>query len=689
MKTIIAENAGFCYGVQRAIALAEEACKESSSVKSFGPLVHNDDVLQDFKNKGLDVITSLDEVTKDDTIIIRAHGVTPHVKEALMDKAKKVIDGTCPSVLRIHRKVKEYDKEYYQIIMIGDKDHPEVIGILGNAEAHEPLYLTSLEDVIHLHLEENRPYAIIAQTTFHTKLYESIVEAILQKYREVTVFPTICKATEERQQSTRRVSQLADATIVFGSKTSSNSKKLHQIAEESGKPTFFATNSSELNHSLLKEFNLIAITAGASTPHRTIKEAEQMLNEETKSMNTEIEEGGVTEVTATVQVEGPQNGDIVKGKVITVTETEAMVDIGYRQDGILSQRDISADAGVNPMDVLKAGDEIDVFIVKLEDKNGNLILSKRRADSQKVFENAVELMENGNLITVNITEEVKGGLVAEFDGFRAFIPASHVDLAYVPELNVYVGQTFDVKVIEVDRSKNRVVLSRKAALEVDLMAKKEETLKQIEVGSIMEGTVKKITPFGAFIDLGGIDGLVHISELSWKKVQDPSEVLSEGETVKVKIIKLNKENDKITLSMKQTEPDAWTTIDTKYEVGQIVKGTVKRLVAFGAFAEIEPGVEGLIHISQIDTEHVKEAKDVLSVDQEVEAKILSIDKEAHKIALSIKAVKAPTQPRSDRRDQRPRREGTPKTRNLQSNQQVEEVEPLTTSLGDLFGHLFK
>jgi len=697
----IADPCGFCFGVDRAVRMCEESLTlQSGPHYSLGPLVHNQAVVDLFEQKGLMAADSPSNIPEGAHAVIRAHGVTPAVIAELNAKNIRITDTTCPKVIAVQKLCKKYSEEGRKIVICGDKDHPEVIGIAGNATGTVQ-YITGLEDIDKLDLQPEEEAALLSQTTFNLEKFLSIAAACEEKFPHMLVQNTICSATRERQAAAKALAGKVDVMVVLGGQNSSNTKKLYQICKDENPNTVWLSEPIDFQDlKNIKHYKIAGITAGASTPQWTIKEVStNMMSEEMNNELIQEEEREMTMEEAMAQMDEVEkaaaamnNGDIVEGTVVAVTDTEARVDIGYLQTGILSQRDISADPSVNPKDVLKEGDKISVYIVKLEDKNGNLILSKRRADMQNVFAKAVEYMENQTVFASKITEEVKGGLVAEFEGFRAFIPASHVNVAYVPDLSIYVGQTFDVKVIEVDRAKNRVVLSRKAALEEQLVSKKKEALEKLEVGAVLEGTVKKLASFGAFIDLGGVDGLVHISELAWNKVADPSEVLTEGETVKVKVIKLNKETDKITLSIKQTLPDAWDTIDEKYAVGSIVKGTVKRLVTFGAFVELEPGVEGLVHISQIDNEHVKEAKDVLTAEQVVDVKVLNVDKAAHKIALSIKQAK-PQAPRPERA-QRPRREhsegGERRGRNnYQNYNEVEENEPLTTSLGDLFGHLFK
>lgn len=689
MGVKVAEYAGFCFGVKRAYNMVMKLIEDSDNDKivTYGPLVHNKQIVEFLSKKGVNVVENIDDVDCV-KVVIRAHGVPPVVYDKLKNNNVEIIDATCPKVKYVHNLVNEYSKNGYFVLIVGDKTHPEVIGIKGFA-GENSLVISSVDEI--LNLPKENKYFLVSQTTFNKEKFLKITEEIKNIFSNIEIIDTICSATKERQEAAYNLSKESDLMIVIGGKTSSNTKKLYEIAKENCKEALWIETAENLNCSFLKTFKNIGVTAGASTPQWIIKEVLQMVNEQNELNTVETtEEVKTAECTCACEngaCEAPQEaadvpafnaGDIVKGKVMSVTDTEAIVDIGYRQDGILLQRDISVDPEVNPKDVLNAGDEIDVYIVKLEDKNGNLILSKRRADIHNLFEKANELLASKEKISVTVLEEVKGGLVADFEGFRAFIPASHVDLNYVPELNGYIGQTFDVNVIEVDRSKNRIVLSRKQVLENEAEAKKQATLDSLEVDSIVEGTVKKLTEFGAFIDLGGIDGLVHISELSWDKVAHPSDVLAEGDVVKVKVVKLNKETGKITLSIKQTVPDAWSTVDQKYQVGQIVKAVVKRIVTFGAFVELEHGIEGLVHISQIDNEHVKEVKDVLSPEQEVEVKILSIDKDAHKIALSIKQTKeAPVKVKEEKPKAKPE---------VKKQAPVEEKEEgLMSNLGDLFG----
>lgn len=331
-------------------------------------------------------------------------------------------------------------------------------------------------------------------------------------------------------------------------------------------------------------------------------------------------------------------GDIVTGNVINVTKNEIFVNLGYKADGVIPRDEISNDTSLDPSELVEIGDEIKVYVMKLDDGEGNVLLSKKKVDIEKGWQDLEEINDSESLINTKVIEVVRGGVIALSKGIRCFIPASQLSDRYVDNLNSFIGESFDAKIIEFDRRKNKVVLSRRVVLEKEMAERKKEIFEELEVGKRIEGEIKQITNFGAFVDIGGIDGLIHISEISWGRVEHPSEILEIGDKLEVEVLDFDESTERISLSLKNTLPEPWEHVDTNYNEGDIVEGKVVKMLDFGAFVELEPGLDGLVHISQIREEHIAKPSDVLELNERVKVKILGIDKEAKRISLSILAA---------------------------------------------------
>lgn len=626
MKVILADNSGFCFGVERAINETLKVIENKDKVYSLGPLIHNNQVITKLNKKGL---VTIDDVTEANggSVIIRSHGVPLNTYKEIESRDMEYIELTCPFVRKIQKKAKEYYDKGYQIIIIGNPEHPEVMGINGWCE-NSAIIINSKQDI-----EDMKKYdkiCIVTQTTMEQKKFFSLKKLLMSKGNEVKVFNTICNATKLRQDSCKEVAERVDAMIVIGGYHSSNTQKLVSISKEKCKNTYHIETINDLDLNDFKKYNIIGITAGASTPDWIIKEVVKKVNNaDNNEMNKMMEEIEKTLVDY-------KRGDIVKGTVISVNKDEVMVNIGHKADGIITKNELSNDPYIDPENMVKSGQEIEVYIKSLDDGEGNIVLSKKRVDNIKGWEELEEAYNNNELLEAKVVEVVKGGTIALVNNLRGFIPASHMSINYVDDLNKFLGETFNVKIIEFDKEKRRLVLSRKEIEMEELEKKKEKLWNSLENGMEIEGEVKRLTNFGAFVDIGGVDGLVHISELSWGRVGHPSEIVKVGDEVEVIVLDFDKSKERISLGYKQTKPHPWENIDEKYAVGDIVEGKVVRLVDFGVFVELEPGLDGLVHISEISHSHIAKPSEVVEKGEDVKVKILNIDKENHRLSLSMK-----------------------------------------------------
>ncbi|MCL2564739.1 MAG: bifunctional 4-hydroxy-3-methylbut-2-enyl diphosphate reductase/30S ribosomal protein S1 [Defluviitaleaceae bacterium] len=630
MEIIIAKSSGFCYGVARAIkGIYKEPC--SKSLVCLGPVTHNKIVLRDLSEKGISVIDKPSEALGR-TVVIRAHGVGRNVYEFMEEEGIAYKDFTCPDVTKIHNIIAKQSEAGYEIIIVGDSNHPEIIGSAGwCGNIKEPVIINSYEEAAALELDKDKKYSVVAQTTFRTAEFESIANIIKSKACIVEIYNTICPATEKRQQEAYEISTRVDKMIVLGDKLSANTRKLYEICKKNCENTYFIESIEELELNNFQTNDKIGITAGASTPPEIIKEAVTRMSEHDNKANDQSFEEMLDESFVTLHT-----GDVVKGTVIQIINGEVSVNLGYKSDGLIPRSEFSDDPNVTPETVVSIGDEIEVFVVRVNDGEGNVLLSKKRLEIQKGYTDIEEAFNNKTTVSGRVTDLVKGGLIVMVKGVRVFVPSSQISPRYVEGLQQFKGKEFDFNILEYDRSKRRVVGGRKDLAIKEEAEKKEKIFSSIEEGQRMEGVVSRIADFGAFVDIGGVDGLIHISELSWGRVKKVGDVLKAGDNVTVTVLKVDREKDKISLSLKDIGSNPWNSVQQKYPVGAIVDGIVVRMVPFGAFVELEPGVDGLVHISQIAAKHVAKAEDELKIGQPVSVKVVDIDLENKKISLSKK-----------------------------------------------------
>ncbi|RDV80939.1 bifunctional 4-hydroxy-3-methylbut-2-enyl diphosphate reductase/30S ribosomal protein S1 [Ammonifex thiophilus] len=653
MEVKRARNAGFCFGVRRALEITLKAREEKEGpLYTLGPLIHNPQVVEFLASKGVKLAESLEEITEG-TVIIRSHGVDPAVIREAEARGLTVIDATCPYVRRAQELACELAKQGYQVVVVGDRDHPEVKGILGWA-GPQAVVVGSAEEVAGL--PEAPAYGVVAQTTQPINRLQEVVHALLPRAKEVRVYNTICSAVASRIESALELAREVEVMVVVGGRSSANTRHLVERLQLSGVPTYHVETAAELRPEWFMGVSRAGLTAGASTPDWIIEEVEKRMRE--------IGEMSAAEQMEAVGVKTFRGGEIVRGTVVEINQGEVLVDIGAKTEGVIPLRELCCCEVSSPHEVVKVGDEIEVFVVKAEDAEGRIILSKARADAIAAWKKLAEAFANGTPVEGVVREVVKGGLIVDV-GVRAFLPASLVDTNYVENLSAYLGQKVRAKVIELDRSRKKVVLSRKAVLEEEAERRRRETWEKLQEGAVVKGVVRRIVPFGAFIDLGGVDGLLHVSEIAWHRVNSPDEVLQEGQEIEVKVIKVDRENEKVSLSRKALLPDPWEKVPEKYPVGSLVEVKVVRLAPFGAFVELEPGVEGLIHISHFADWHVEKPEDVLKEGDVVTARVISFDPQEKRLRLSLREAVRTEEP------------------------QPKEKKEDTVTLGDVFGDLLK
>jgi len=640
----VAEKAGFCFGVSRAVKLTQEGIDSGRKIATLGPIIHNSAVVESFNRQGARIIESPAEAMPGETVIIRSHGIKKSDQEILEKNGIDFIDATCPFVKKIHKIVAEAYENNYDIIIIGDKNHPEVIGINGWCE-NTATVIDSVEQTEKLKFQLEKTVYVVAQTTFERELWKKITKIIKNTCKSAIVFDTICSATNERQKYAAELAKVSDVFVVVGGKHSSNTKKLYDIAAPLSGHTFLVEEAGELPRDIMSLGDSFGITAGASTPEHIIKEVLETMVEE---KNTNIQGNG--EPTFAEAFEQSlvtlNTGQVVSGTVISITPTEVYVDLGYKADGIIPADELTDDPSANPADVVKVGDEVEVFVVRVNDGEGYVKLSKKKIDAIKGWQTIEAAYESGEILTGKIVENVNRGVIALVNGSRIFIPASMASERFMKDLQPLVGTEANFKIVNIreDRRGKKAIGSIKVVAQAERAEKVAAFMADVEEGKVYTGTVKTLTDFGAFVDLGGVDGLIPISQLSWQRIKHPSEVVKVGDQVEVTILKVDKEAQKISLGYKKTEDNPWEIAKRTFNEGDVVNVKVVRLVPFGAFVELIPGIDGLVHISQIANKRIGKPEDVLTVGEMVDAKITEIKWDEKKIGLSIRELLAPEAP---------------------------------------------
>ncbi len=642
MQVTVAKLAGFCFGVNRAVTTVEELVNKGQKVCTLGPIIHNKQLVSALEKQGVRTVEKPEDVKPDEVLVIRSHGVPKAVEERAEQCCSKVYNATCPFVAKIHGIVAEASRSGRTVLIAGDPEHSEVLGIRGHCEGPSFVFSTE-EELVKLlknnQMQENSAVTMVAQTTFHAELWVKCQKTFKKVCTNGIIFDTICNATSHRQLEAAKLAEQSDVMIVVGGRHSSNTKKLKEVCSALCKRTYLVETKDELCCEMYRGASTVGIVAGASTPAGIIKEVQQTMTENTNSVadNAAISDDMSFEEALEASLSTLNNDQKVKGTVLSVNAQEIKVDIGRKYTGIVKAEEYSYDPNVNLEEAVHVGDVLDLIIMRTNDQEGTIMLSKRRFDSIAGWDKIVEAKENNEIIEGKVTEIVKGGVVATYEGMRVFIPASQATLTRAESLEDLKGTTASFRIIEIGRG-HRAIGSIRSVLQEQKKALQDKFWETVEEGKTYTGVVKSLTNYGAFVDLGGVDGMIHISELSWVRVKHPSEVVNVGDTVEVYVKGIDTEKRKISLGYKKAEDNPWEILKAKYPVGTVCKVTIISMTSYGAFARIIPGIDGLIHISQIANRRIEKPQDVLSIGEEVDAQIINIDFDAKRVSLSIRAL---------------------------------------------------
>ena len=652
MKITLAKTAGFCFGVNRAVNMVYELLEKGEKVCTLGPIIHSPQLVEELKEKGVRIVESPDEVKDGEILVIRSHGVGLDVINKANEHNTKIADSTCPFVSKIHKIVNEKSKAGYVTIIAGDRFHQEVKGIIGHCEGEYHVVSGTEELEKLLENQENfgeKPLILVSQTTFNAKIWENTQKNIKKVCTNAEIFDTICNATSMRQNEAEELSKQNDAIIVIGGRHSSNTAKLFDVCKANCPRTYPVEAAAELSEVDLTGVGSVGVVAGASTPAGIIKEVIKTMSENLQPVEEQMEvkesvQKSFEEMTDEEAFEASLSsltGDQkVCGTVIAVNPTEITVDIGRGVTGYVSAAEYSSNPDAKLMDEVKVDDKLNLIIMKINDQEGTAMLSKRRYDAIAGWDNIVAAKDSGEIVTGFVKEIIKGGVVAYSNNVRVFIPASQATASRNDSLEDLKGKEVSFRIIEIGRGR-RAVGSIRSVLREQKKAAEDKIWESIAVGDRFTGTVKSLTSYGAFVDIGGVDGMVHVSELSWQRIKNPSEVVLVGDTVEVYVKAIDPEKRKISLGYKKEEDNPWVIFQNNYNVDDVVKVTIVSMTTYGAFARIIPGIDGHIHISKIANRHVAKTQDELTVGQEVEVKITAIDFEKKRVSLSIRALLEP------------------------------------------------
>ncbi len=627
MEIFVADSCGFCFGVKRAVDLANNAADLEGETKTLGPIIHNPQVVNSLASKGITVAESLDDLDSGN-IIIRSHGVGPEIYEKAEEKGLHIIDATCPHVKKAQRDAKSVIDEGMTLIILGERNHPEVksINLWAN---NEGIIIEDEKEV------DDLPFAkkmgVVVQTTFSQFKFSCIIDMLEKKTKTLKVYKTICNATEERQNAAVKLAKNVDVMVVIGGKNSGNTRRLAEVCRDVKCATYHIETAAELEPSWFIGAQSAGITAGASTPDWIIKEVINRMNEFEELLNQ-------------IMVEEPKKGMVVEGTVVLVEADKAYVSIpGCKSEATLNASEYAYPAPADLREFLKPGDEIKVVIISHIKEDSPIYLSVTRLAKEEDWKYVVEAKENDKTVEVVGLEAIPAGLVVKVKSLRGFIPLSQGDVHFVRSLQSLVNETFEAKVLEIDERKNRLVLSRRQVLEVARQERLAEAIEKLEVGKTYKGIVRKIMPYGSFVDIGGIEGLLHISDISWKKIRKVEDVLEVGQEIEVKLQSFDPESNKISLSMKALTKSPWDTAEETIHVGDVLKGKVVRLVAYGAFVAVNDDIQGLLHISQVTKQRNADVENYLHRGDEVEVKVISFNKDEKKLGLALTELMEPVE----------------------------------------------
>lgn len=649
MKITLAKTAGFCFGVNRAVQMVYDLVEKGCRVCTLGPIIHNPQIVEELSEKGVKIISSPEQVPEGYTLVIRSHGVGKSIYDSISQAGITVCDATCPFVARIHNIVAQASSGGSTVLIAGDPNHQEVMGIVGHCTGDCFVFSSEeeLKNLFSVHPElQNLKLTVVSQTTFNKKKWENAIFFLKKVCTNLNIFDTICSATSARQSEALKLASENDVMIVVGGRHSSNTVKLFEVCGSVCKSTYLVETAAELEGSWFNGAERAGVVAGASTPAGIIKEVIKTMSEILQPVDEQTEgnetvQKSFEEMTDEEALEASLNSltgeQKVCGTVIAVKPSEITVDIGRGVTGYVTAEEYSSDSNVDLTNEVQINDKINLIIMKINDQEGTALLSKRRYDAIAGWDNIVSAKESGEIVHGVVRDVIKGGVVAYTNNIRVFIPASQATASRNDSLEDLKGKEVDFKIIEIGRGR-RAVGSIRTVLREERKAAEDKIWSNIAVGDRFTGTVKSLTSYGAFVDIGGVDGMVHISELSWTRIKNPSEVVSVGDVIEVYVKALDTEKRKISLGYKKAEDNPWTIFQNKYAVGDVVNVKIVSMTSYGAFARIIPGIDGLIHISQIADKHVVKPQDELTVGQEIDAKITAIDLEKKRVSLSIRAL---------------------------------------------------
>ncbi|MBE6806652.1 MAG: bifunctional 4-hydroxy-3-methylbut-2-enyl diphosphate reductase/30S ribosomal protein S1 [Ruminococcaceae bacterium] len=651
MPVYLAESAGFCFGVNNAVSRVYELLDAGEAVCTLGPIIHNPQVVEELERRGVCTVTDPIDTPANSVLVIRSHGVPRSVYDTIAARGIRYCDATCPFVAKIHRIVAEHSAAGAAVLIAGNPDHPEVLGIRGHAVGPAYIFRTpeELEDTLSSHpeLAEN-PCIMVVQTTFNKNVWKKCEEKAKKLCTNLKIFDTICSATAKRQDEAVELAQKCDLVVIVGGRESSNTAKLRDVCAAYC-PTLWVETADELPRDRFAPGMTVGLTAGASTPADIIKEVHTTMSEiinNSETLEKNYEEMSSEEFAAAVDatLQNPTD-DKVRGLVVSIAPNEVQVEvIGRKQTGYIPAEELSNDPNANPADLVKVGDELLLLIMRTNDQEGTIMLSKRRVDALKGWQTVVDAEAEGAVLDGVVADVIKGGVLVVTNGVRVFVPASHASVGRMEDLSPLKGQEVQLKIIEINDRRRHAVGSIRLVAQAARKEQEAAFWAQAEVGQEYTGAVKSLTSYGAFVDLGGVDGMVHISEMSWSRIKHPSEVMNVGDTVTVFIKALDAEKRKISLGYRKSEDNPWEIFKAQYPIDSIVSAKIVGMTTFGAFAQILPGIDGLIHISQIANHRVEKPQDELTVGQEVQAKITAIDYDRKRISLSIRALLEPEAP---------------------------------------------
>jgi (E)-4-hydroxy-3-methyl-but-2-enyl pyrophosphate reductase len=643
LEITLAKSAGFCFGVNRAVNMVYELLQQGKSVCTLGPIIHNPQLVKELSDKGVIIIENPEQLSKDSTLVIRSHGIPQQIYKQMDDLNLNYVDATCPFVTKIHNIVKANSSKGAIVFIAGDPEHPEVEGIKSFSSSDVFIFnsLEELEFMTNSVAEiSEKNIIVVAQTTFNTDVWQKCIKYIKKVYTNTIIFDTICDATSIRQQEAKEIAKTSELMLVIGGKHSSNTEKLYTICSELC-PSMLIEDVSELPLDKIRNVKKIGVTAGASTPARIIKEALKTMSDINNTNDLDNEDFNFLEALE-MSFKTVNSGEKVRGLVVGISAIEVQIDIGTKHAGYIPFAELTNDPLAKVSDIVKVGDELDLIAVRVNDIEGTVMLSKRRLDAYKGWEDVVKACEDETTLSGIVVEVINGGVLAVTKGVKVFIPASQSGVGKNENLDMLLRKNVKLKIIDINTDRKRAVGSIRAASKDERQALADKFWAEVAIGQQYSGTVKSLTTYGAFVDIGGVDGMVHISELSWSRVKHPSDVVSVGDVVSVTIKDLNMETRKISLTLRKAEDNPWEKFNEQYKVGDIVDAKIISFMPFGAFAQISAGVDGLIHISQISEEHVAKPQDALKIGETVKVKITEIEPTKKRISLSIKELLKPT-----------------------------------------------